>query len=95
MDDAEYEIVMPFVACRSQGGAYDDDAFVAGWRLAELDAELRAAGTPERTVTIRPADHAQADLIAMRHGYRLTTVESTDPSEWLTLCLRRTEQTGA
>lgn len=29
-EEQEYDLVMPFVVCQSQGGPYDDDAFVGG-----------------------------------------------------------------
>jgi len=93
MADAEYEMVMPFVACASQGGAYDDDSFVAGWRMADLDAALRAgAASQPTTATIRPAEQTQADLIAMRHGWRVSTVDEAIPGEWLIVQFARAEE---
>lgn len=72
---AEYGLVMPFVACQSQGGAYDDSSFVAGYEAATVDAVLGATqkviGSFERWVV--PGLVPQLDLIAMRHGYTTTS----------------------
>ncbi len=84
MADGEYEMVMPFVACASQGGPYDDDSFVAGWRLAELDARLAAGPRQPTAATVRPCDAQQVDLIAMQHGYHVTDWINPDPGEWVT-----------
>jgi uncharacterized protein YfaP (DUF2135 family) len=93
MAGAKYEMVMPFVACASHGGAYDDDSFVAGWRMADLDAALRAADASRpMAATIRPAEQTQADLIAMRHGWRVSTAEDAVPGEWLTVHFARAEE---
>ncbi len=95
--NASYSLEMPFVACRSQGGAYDDDAFVAGWRLGVLYHELRTlfisagvcGGEAVHRAVVRPAEVAQVDLIAMR--YR-ATVETTPrpeaPEEWVCVEIR-------
>lgn len=73
-DAGEYGLVMPFVLAASQGGPYDDSAFVAGWRLAELGTLLKTAerfalDVPDQT--LYPADAPQADLLAMRYGFTM------------------------
>lgn len=79
-DEGEYALVMPFVACESQGGPYDDTAFVAAYNCATVAETLRTlahlhtngltAATVERYV--RPDLIPQLDLIAMKHGFTLT-----------------------
>lgn len=89
----EYELVMPFVACTSQGGPYDDAAFTAGWRLGQLDAELEAAEghdvhdwCPLPTAQVHPADLPMVDLIAMRYGFTTSSEPWPDgPEEWVTV----------
>lgn len=71
--EAEYGLVMPFVACKSQGGAFDDASFVSGYRLGEASAVLEHAKPERHVLWAHPDDIAQLDLIAMRHGYSLTT----------------------
>jgi len=82
-----YELVMPFRICKSQGGPYDDESFVAGWRLALLDRDLadRAVDRiPMTGVSLRPADMPQVDLIAMKHGYGVASEPWNDaPDDWL------------
>jgi hypothetical protein len=74
-EPVEYGLVMPFVACRSHGGEYDDIAFTAGYEAAwcafTLAVVQKVAGSFERWVS--PALVPQLDLIAMDHGYKTTT----------------------
>lgn len=87
-EDADYGLVMPFVCTTSAGGSYDDAAFVAGARMAQLDARLERVAKDATTATvvecIYPEMRAQFDLVAMRLGFRMTT-EAWDgaPDEWL------------
>ena len=79
----EYELAMPFVICKSNGGTYEDQPFVAGWRLGALDARMGVATTidslPQPTF-VQAADIPQVELLAMKHGYLMTTDDSDD--EW-------------
>ena len=91
MPDAEYGLVMPFVVCETQGGPLDDRAFVVGYELGHLDAELKTLASYGNDAT-RPLPIAryvhsvgvpQVDLIAMRHGYVLmATPWDDDPEQW-------------
>ena len=79
-----YELVMPFVVCASNGGPYDDDSFVAGYELGRLDRDLAVHAALEYASlarTLRSASLDQADLIAMRHGYRMRRGGEHD-GEW-------------
>ncbi len=86
MEPAEYGLELPFVACESAGGPYDDAAFVAGFECGFVESMLhvvsRAGGSFERWVN--PALMPQLDLIAMKHGYK-TTSEPWDehPDEYV------------
>lgn len=90
MDEEEpaYELVMPFVVCQTQGGPYDDEAFVAGWILGALDVRLEQLAADRRplTISVRAASLPQVELLAMKHGY-LTAVEPYEdaPDEWSTV----------
>lgn len=85
-DTFGYELVMPFVACKTQGGPYDDDAFTSGYRLGGLEARLELAAPPVWEVYVNPADIPQLDLICMRHSYSLEPGEAQD--EWVPVTLR-------
>ena len=90
-DEADYGLVMPFVVCQSEGGPYESQAFVSGVSCGVIDETLRqlaalaqhglTAATVERYVA--PALLPQLDLVAMRHGFTLTS-EAWDehPDEW-------------
>ncbi|MPZ27554.1 MAG: hypothetical protein GEV12_14390 [Micromonosporaceae bacterium] len=76
-----YDLVMPFVACRSQGGQYDDEAFAAGWQGGEIDRTLHTAADMAVAVVHFPMVHAglgqQVELVGMRHGFPKISVEPT------------------
>ncbi len=87
-----FEMVMPFVVCESQGGVYDDDAYVAGFEAGRLDMALLLA-TPllpgseiKDPVPYHTANLPQLDLVAMRHGVTLIAEESEEPG-WTYLTL--------
>lgn len=83
-DESSYELVMPFVSVKSKGGPFDDAAYVSGWRMGALDARLGAEGILRplsHEDTIRSVDVPQADMIAMKHRYRMETEPSED-DEW-------------
>ncbi len=85
--EQQYELVMPFKVCKTQGGPYDDESFVAGWTLALLDRDLAEAVVDRLPVTgrsLRPAMMPQVDLIAMKHGYGVAAEPWDEaPEEWL------------
>lgn len=83
-DDGEagYELVVPFVACVSEGGPYDEAAFVAGVRMRAVWHALEAG--PARYESYQnPGLVPQPDLVAMHFGY--TMASEPDSEEW-TLC---------
>jgi hypothetical protein len=76
-EQAKYDLVMPFVTVTSNGGPHDDESYVAGWAMGKLAADLEPAdnvGKPRAVIfmyhdVIRTDCVAQADRIAMKHGY--------------------------
>jgi hypothetical protein len=80
--------VMPLVLCRSRGGPHDDEAFMSGWRLGDIAANLARPGINAIAVSIRPQERLQADLIAMARGYSMTIDRGSD-SEWLSVTFMR------
>lgn len=68
-DEHGWELVMPFVVVRSEGGPYDDASFVAGWDAAVIDCFLVADRPAECTFDVREPLVPQVDLIAMKRGY--------------------------
>ena len=72
--DHDWDLVMPFVVCTSQGGPYDDQSFVAGYQLGRLDRDLAVLAALDFASVSRMLYTdalGQADLIGMRHGYRM------------------------
>ncbi len=84
-EEAEYGLVMPFVVCKDDGGRYDDESFVAGYRCCEIDMTLRFMAPISNTLEwyVEPGLLPQLDLIAMRHGWTMTSEPWGDhPDEW-------------
>lgn len=76
-------LIMPFIVCQSEGGPYDDDAFVAGVNCGALDEELRVLALSRATPHgryVNPKYLPQFDLIAMEHGYTITLGELDEAS---------------
>ena len=72
-----------------QGGPYDDDAFLSGWRLAELASMLGRPEVRHLCECIRPGERHQADLIAMARGYTMN-VDGRVGGDWLSVTFERT-----
>lgn len=78
------ELVMPFVACVSNGGPYDDESFTAGWELGAIDMALNVMAPLGATFArwIKPGMVEQLDLIAMKHGRRVAMGDLDDSATW-------------
>jgi hypothetical protein len=89
-EPGSYGLVFPFIVCASQGGPYDDQAFVAGARFGALTARAEA-GEPRIESYEAPAMVPQIDLLAMHYGYVLA-VEPWEvaPDEWVRVVLTQT-----
>ncbi|MFV2172301.1 hypothetical protein ACFHW2_12045 [Actinomadura sp. LOL_016] len=74
-EEPQFDMVMPFVTVESKGGPHDDASYVAGYEMGRLDAVLEA-GPPRHETTIHTVSAKQADLLAMRHGYHASIVDS-------------------
>lgn len=87
--DPEYELLMPLVVCKSNGGPYDDKSFVVGMRYSEVMFGLQTLplfGIVEYTSWVEPDLVPQLDLLAMHYGWTVTTVPcSTEgcEEEWV------------
>jgi hypothetical protein len=82
-----YNLEMPFVVCASQGGPFDDDAFVAGYRCGVTDGILAGPHTSTLDGVAREAELKQLDLIAMRRGFVMTAERADE--EWFALTFTR------
>lgn len=71
-------MVMPFVACESTGGPYDDLAFCAGYSCGMVDVMLSTGTFVLYRDTVRADVVSQLDLIAMRHGYLMACGDNSD-----------------
>jgi hypothetical protein len=80
-DEAEYGLVMPFVVCQSEGGPYEDEAFVAGYDLGVLDTLLDAKPLVVHR-TMRSESLPQVELVAMKHGYTVRHGAPTGDDDW-------------
>jgi hypothetical protein len=84
-EEGEYELVMPLVLAKSNGGDLDDTALVAGMTCGALDQELAMTAVLHTLPRERYIDARllpQVDLIAMRHGYTTTLGDLDEASGW-------------
>lgn len=89
-DDVEYGLVMPFVVCATNGGPYDDAAFVAGYAAGTIDYRLSTRDPLPARSAVRTDLLPQLDLIAMRHGYTMTSEPWGEaPAEWTMVTFTR------
>ena len=93
INESHSEAVMPLVLCRSNGGPYDDEGFLSGWRLGEIAATLTRPGITAVVESIRPRERVQADLIAMGHGYAMKVEPGAEPG-WLSVTFTRVRDDG-
>lgn len=85
-NEAEFDLIMPFVVCESNGGAYHDDSFCAGFHLGQIDAQMNVGLVgPGTALTVRTPSVPQLDLIAMRYGHAIEVAVSDD--EWATVLI--------
>lgn len=89
-DEPDFGLLMPFVVCTSGGGPYEDGPFVAGYRLGLLDGFLEHGRPDVHELMVQSADVPQVDLIAMRHGYTMTSAPAGYEDEWVCVELRIT-----
>lgn len=83
--EPEYNLLMPFVVCQSEGGPYDDEAFVAGYTCAVLEQKLQTLAVHRATPPsqlVRAPHLPQFDLIAMLHGYKIHVGDIDEASGW-------------
>lgn len=93
----EMELVVPFIACVSKGGPYDDESFVAGFQAGMVDRALQVAAQCEAQsvrFTVATALVPQLELLAMNRGFPVVEAESsTEWAEW-SLVTFQTEAPG-
>lgn len=71
-DEHEFELVMPFLVTASNGGTYEDDAYVAGFEAGRIEGVLQHEALSWAEFTVHADNVPQLDLIAMRCGYTMT-----------------------
>lgn len=85
-EDDTLSLAVPFTACASAGGPYDDKAFVSGFDCGAMHTEMRLLRTigatpPARWVKAPILD--QLDLLAMDSGYTIKRGEASEASGWV------------
>ncbi len=73
-----YGLVMPFVACSSQGGPFDDESFVVGFQAGSIDKALavaREATATEAVFCVNSKLVKQLELIGMKNGFPVFEAE--------------------
>lgn len=87
-EDEQYDMLMPLVGCKSNGGHYDDEAFVAGIRYGVWTSPLK----------LRPYSHSNyesphlvqsLELLAMSEQYKMVVSDPTPDGEWVLVTMTR------
>lgn len=78
MADDGYELEMPFLCVKTNGGPYDDNSFAAGYQCGAIHAALGARNLDVTCMPVLPEVLLQVDLIAMRSGYTTQAVALAD-----------------
>jgi hypothetical protein len=96
-ENSEFEPVMPFITVTSKGGPHDDQSYVAGYEMGQLDSRLAVMalyGDVGHTATLRTENLPQAELIAMKHGFTCDLEVYAATSEWALVSFVRPESDG-
>jgi hypothetical protein len=78
-EEEAWKLAVPFVACASEGGPYEDDAFCAGFEAGRIAMALESAimANADRVRwTVLKTLVKQLDLIAMNAGFVMTVAEA-------------------
>jgi hypothetical protein len=82
--DNEWGLVFPFTACTSQGGPYDDAAFVAGVHLGHIDHALAIGAITNAArfeFTVPTELVKQLELCGMARGYPTLVAREVEATE--------------
>lgn len=82
---ARWGLEIPFLPVASKGGPHDDDAYVAGWEMGQLEARLHYERPAVLEMNIHAENAEQAELLAMNSGYTAKMKHSADGWYWLSL----------
>jgi hypothetical protein len=82
-DETQYSLVFPFTVCQSNGGPYDDDAFVAGVQFGRIDQALESAGpaVDRMRFTAYTSLTKQLELCGMARGFPVITAEQVEETD--------------
>lgn len=81
-DEGGYGLLMPFAVCESNGGPYQDHAFVQGYTAGVLDARMEHTDKAFQHY-VAPALIPQLDLVAMHRGWSIKHEPWDEhPDEW-------------
>lgn len=88
-NENHYKPTMRFVTCKSEGGPHDDHAYAQGWSMCALDVLLPTVVETHEQY-LHPSSLPQADLLAMRHGFTMTSEPWDEhPDEWTRMTFTR------
>jgi hypothetical protein len=80
--DDEHELERPFVTTTEHGGPHDDESYLCGFEMGQLDAILNIPHIQNYMMIFQTASVKQADLIAMHHNFKMEVESQED--EWTT-----------
>ncbi len=69
------DLALRFVAIASNGGAFDDQSYWAGWEAGRIEGVLSCGGEPRQDLRVRPHNLHQIDG---PWAHIILTAETTD-----------------
>ena len=89
INNAIYNLLLPFEVVKSAGGTLDDQSFVVGFELGMIDAELRICAYMPNGIRANPGSRyvhtiglKQLDMLAMSHKFRVLEGDQDSSGEW-------------
>lgn len=86
-ESPEFEMSLPFVTTVSEGGPHDDESYVSGFQMGQLDVILGFPFMQTHVMTIHTSNLRQADLIAMHYDFKMEV--ETEDDTWATVSFIR------
>lgn len=87
-EGTNYDLLMPLVVCQSNGGHYDDEAFVAGIRYGMWVSLLKLSPYSHANYE-SPHLVSSLELLAMSEHYTMTVSEPTEDGFWVLVTMTK------
>ncbi len=89
-EEPEHTLLYPLIVCKTNGGPYEDDAFVAGCYFGHIETLCQTLDFEHEIYEHIPSPLApQIDLLVMHEKCSMTAEPCEEHSEWTHVIIRR------